>query len=229
MNKIAKIALGAAMVAGAATFAAAPASARVSVGIGFGVGYPGYYPGYYPGSYYGPRYRYYRYCDPYSPYYDPYDCGDPYYNSYYDDYGAPYYGDVVFFDGGWYRGPFRSRYYGGHRWYWVNNGWHRNEWRGGHIPRNVTFRNGGGYNGFHGSDRSRVPGDFRSHVRGGPSGDSRFNGSNTIRGGSFNSRATFDNRSFNGRSSNGNASGGRSHSGASFHGDGGGHGGHHGH
>lgn len=238
MNKFAKIALGAAMVAGAATLATQPASARMSVGIGFGVGYPGYY----PGSYYGPRHRYYRYCDPYSPYYDPYDCGgDPYYNSYYDGYGygAPFFGDAVFFDGGWYHGPFRSRYYHGNRWFWVNNGWHRNEWRGGHFPHNVTFRNGGNFSngrfsGFHGSDRMRAPGDFRNHVRGESSGDRRFNGSASFRGGSVNTGARFDNRSFQGRSTSGAAvrgdGGGHNNGGGHSGGHSGGHGGgHHGH
>src|SRR5665213_1681022 len=53
MKKFAKLALGALMVAGAATATTAaittPAEARVSVGIGIG-------PGYYGGGYYGPRY-----------------------------------------------------------------------------------------------------------------------------------------------------------------------------
>lgn len=217
MNKFAKIALGAAMVAGAATLAAEPASAHVSVGIGFGVGYPGYYPGYF----YGPR-PYYRYCDPYSPYYDPYYCGDPYYDGY--GYG-PTFGDVVFFDGGWWRGPFRHRYYHGHDWYWVNNGWHRNEWHG-RVPGSITFRNGGSfnhgrYNGFNGAEHfGRSPGDFRTHIRGGgDGGDRRFNG------GSFNGRTNFDSRSNSGTSFHGNGSWRAGHSGGD-HGD---HGGHHGH
>ena len=197
MNKFAKIVLGAAMIAGAATLAAPPASARVSVGVGFGVGYPGYYPGYYYGP---PRYRYYRYCDPYSPYYDPYYCGDPYYDSYYGGYyGSPFIGDVVFFDGGWWRGPFRHRHWHGHDWYWVNNGWHRNEWHG-RFPGRVTFRNGGSfhngrYSGFHGAEHfGRSRGDFRS-------GHSTFRGSSSTGRGSF----------------RGNGSGHGSHSGGGHH------------
>jgi len=204
MTKLAKIALGAALMAGAATLAAPPAAAHVSVGIGFGV--PGY--GYAPGYYYGPpRYRYARYCDPYSPYYDPYYCGDPYYDSYYG-YGGygPVFGDVVFFDGGWYRGPFRHRYYGGHDWYWVNNGWHRNEWHG-RMPSSISFRNGGYYRG------GRY-GGFHGATTFGRSGGS-FHG-NAVRSGSVSH--------FNGGSTRGSAS---FHGGGSWHGNGGGH--HHGH
>jgi hypothetical protein len=105
MKKFAKIALGALVLAGAATVAAsAPAEARVSVGIGFGPGYGGYYA---PPSYS---------CDPYSRFYDPYRCG------YYDSYYAPgyYYGgpNIVFggsFGGGWDRGGFRGGERGGFR------------------------------------------------------------------------------------------------------------------
>ena len=63
MKSVAKIALGALMLAGAATaISAAPADARVSVGIGIGV----------PGAYYGGPAYYPRYsCDPYSRFYDP--------------------------------------------------------------------------------------------------------------------------------------------------------------
>ena len=57
MKTFAKLALGALMVAGAATAttvaATTPAEARVSVGIG--LGFPGYYGGY-PYGYYAPAY-----------------------------------------------------------------------------------------------------------------------------------------------------------------------------
>src|ERR1700744_3345622 len=67
MKKFAKIALGAVMLAGAATaMASAPAEARGVVGVGIGA--PGYY-----GGYYGPGYGYT--CDPYSRWYGPYGCG----------------------------------------------------------------------------------------------------------------------------------------------------------
>jgi hypothetical protein len=75
---------------------------------------------------------------------------------------------VIFYDGGWWRGPFRHRHWRGHDWYWVNNGWHRNEWRG-RVPHNVSFRNGGyyrggRYGGFHGSEHfGRSHGSFRGN------------------------------------------------------------------
>lgn len=104
MNKFAKIALGALMLAGVGTTASAalstPAEARVSVGFNFG--YPGYYGGYGP-SYYGPGY--------YDPYYDPY-YERPYYRRAY--YGPPrgYYGRPY----GYYRGGYGYRgYRGGYR------------------------------------------------------------------------------------------------------------------
>lgn len=170
MNKLASFALGAALIAGVTTLAA-PASAGVAVGIGVGVGYPGYYYG-------APRYRYYRYCDPYSPYFDPYYCDDPYYDAYY----GPAFANIIYFDGGWWRGPFRHRYWHGHDWYWVNNGWHRNEWRG-RIPSSIRFRNGGHFdNGrFGGFNRSHDfnRGDFRANWNGrssGGAGDFRGDG-----------------------------------------------------
>ncbi|MFO1248905.1 MAG: hypothetical protein U1E93_11940 [Alphaproteobacteria bacterium] len=97
MKKLAKIALGALMMAGAATATTiattAPAEARVSVGIGIGgFGYPGY--GYYGGYPYGYGYGY-----GYAPaYYDPY-----YYGGYY---GPRYYR-------GYYGRPYYRGYYGG--------------------------------------------------------------------------------------------------------------------
>src|SRR5689334_9542091 len=123
MKKLALAALGALMMAGTTTATTTPADARVVVGIGFGG--PGYFgPDYYPS----------RVCDPYSRWYDPYRCDE---DRYYDD----YYYDPIFFGGYWYRGPFRYRYWGGHREFFVNGGWHRNEWRGGR-PGHFNFRGG---------------------------------------------------------------------------------------
>ena len=101
MKLFTKAALGALMLAGATAMTATPAEARVDIGIGFG--FPGYYPGYYYGP---PGYSYYAYCDPRSRWYDPYRC------DYYDD---DYYYGPVFIDGFWFDGPFRSRFFHGHR------------------------------------------------------------------------------------------------------------------
>ena len=98
MRKFAKIALGALMVAGAATATTAamtsPAEARGGVSFSFGVG-PGYY-----GGYYGPAYY-----PAYPAYYDDYYYGRPY--PYY--YGRPYWRG--------YRGYYGHRGWYGHRGY----------------------------------------------------------------------------------------------------------------
>jgi hypothetical protein len=127
MRKLALAAAGALLMAGATVATTTPADARVVVGIGFGPGYYG--PGYYPG----------RYCDPYSYYYNPYRCD-----------GGPYYYEPIYFGGYWYRGPFRYRYWHGHRQFWVNHGWHAHEWHGVR-PSHITFRGGwyGGHSGGH--------------------------------------------------------------------------------
>ena len=94
MKKFAKLALGALMVAGAATATTAamtsPAEARVTVG--FDIGGPGYY------GYYGPPRGYYGYPAYYDPYYYrpyPYYYGRPYWRGY-----RGYYG----YRGGYHRG-----------------------------------------------------------------------------------------------------------------------------
>ena len=88
MKKVMKVALGALMLAGAATAVVTPANAGVSVGIGLGG--PAY------AGYYGPGYN----CDPDSRWYTPAYCG------------AGYYGpDVVIgghFGGGWHGGGFHG-------------------------------------------------------------------------------------------------------------------------
>jgi len=225
MKTFSKLFFGAALVAGAATFATGPAAAQVSVGIG--IGGPGYYGGYYGPRYYGPRYYGSYSCDPYSRFYDPDYCDD------YGDYGYGF-GNIIYFDNGWWRGPFRTRYWHGENWYWVNNGWRRNEWRGRGYPRDITFRNGGSYRhgrfeGFRGADRFRTRGDYRANWSGHRAvGDHRFNGGD-LRGGSMNTRAQFDSRSYQGRSNTGAVSrgdrGGHSDGGHSGGGrsDGGGH------
>jgi hypothetical protein len=93
MKTFAKFALGALMVAGAATATTAattsPAEARVTVG--FDIGGPGYY-----GGYYGPPRGYYGY----PAYYDPYYYPPPRY------YGRPYWRPYRGYYGyrGWHRG-----------------------------------------------------------------------------------------------------------------------------
>ena len=84
MKFLTKAALGALMLAGAATITAAPAQARVSVGVAIGGGY-------YDSGYYGRP----AYCDPYSRWYDPYRCDDRYDDNY------DYYDGPVFIDGLW--------------------------------------------------------------------------------------------------------------------------------
>jgi hypothetical protein len=93
MNRFAKIALGAVLMAGAATAIAAPASARVFVGVGGPLAY-GATP----------------VCNPFSPYYDPNYCG----------YGPAYVGGPVLglgFGGGWHDGfhggGFHGEFHGG--------------------------------------------------------------------------------------------------------------------
>jgi hypothetical protein len=123
MKNIAKLALGALLMAGTAFAVATPAAARVSIGIG--IGGPGYY---------GPPA--YAVCNPYSRYYDPYYCGD------YED----YYGPPMFIDGFWFNNG-RYRDYGGQRQYWVHGGWHG--YGGGYGGGHGGF-GGGGYGGHGG-------------------------------------------------------------------------------
>ncbi len=116
MNRIAKAVLGTLMLAGTAVAVATPASAGWSVG--FGVG-PAWVPP--PRHYYGAGT-----CDPYSRYYDPYYC---------DDYEY-YYGPPLYVGGYWYDRPLRSRWYGGHREFWVHDRWYRHDgWDRGRFYR----------------------------------------------------------------------------------------------
>jgi hypothetical protein len=84
----------------------------------------------------------------------------------YSPYEGQMYYDPIYLGGSWYHGPYRWRMEEGQRVFWVNGGWHRNEWRGGPIPGSLTFRNGGyyrggRYDGFGGADRinARFTGD----------------------------------------------------------------------
>ncbi len=126
MKTIAKTILGTVMLAGAAIAVAAPASAGFAVGVGVGYG-----PGYYGAAV----------CNPYSRYYNPYACDDEY-----------YVGPPLYIDGFWYDRPMRSRWYGGHREFWVHNGWRHGDFYrgGGNFYRGHGGGFGGGYGGGHG-------------------------------------------------------------------------------
>ena len=79
------------------------------------------------------------------------------YGADYSPYDGDYYYDPIYIGGAWYHGPYRWRMHNGERSFFVNGGWHRNEWRGAQ-PNTIMFRNGGsfrdGHNvGFGGADR----------------------------------------------------------------------------
>jgi hypothetical protein len=91
------------------------------------------------------------YVSPYGPGYVAYD----------DD----YYYDPIFISGSWYHGPYRWRMHGGEREFFVNDGWRRNEWRGGAMPNTIMFRNGGSFRGGRNEgfgDANRINARFRS-------------------------------------------------------------------
>ena len=121
MNRIGKAAIGAVMMAGAATAAtlAATEAAQAGVHVGIGIGIPG--PGPVYEGYYGPGY------------YPPGPCA--YYNYYYSGYcGYPMYSDPVWIGGVWYNGPHYYRWWGGQPYVWAHGGWH-GDFRGGHAGR----------------------------------------------------------------------------------------------
>jgi hypothetical protein len=75
----------------------------------------------------------------------------------YSPYEGQVYYDPIYFGGAWYHGPYRWRVVHGQRVFWVDGGWHRNEWRGRPIPGSLRFSNGGyyrggRYDGFDGAD-----------------------------------------------------------------------------
>src|SRR5579864_7733478 len=61
----------------------------------------------------------------------------------YSPYEGQVYYDPIYFGGAWYHGPYRWRMRHGYHVFWMNGGWHRNEWYGRPIPTSLTFRNGG--------------------------------------------------------------------------------------
>jgi hypothetical protein len=92
MKRLAKVALGALLMAGAATAIAQPASARMFVGMGVAP----------------MAYRAAPVCERYSPYFNPYYCG----------YGPGYVGAPAFgygFGGSWHDGGFHRGFHEGFR------------------------------------------------------------------------------------------------------------------
>lgn len=121
MKSIAKLALGAAMVAGIVSAATSPADARVVAGVGIGA----------PDYYYGPGH--YPSCPCYS------------YGYYYTGYcGYPSYSRAVFIDGQWIYGPHYYRWWGGRLWFWYRGGWHN--WNGRRGAR-WHWNRGGSWHG----------------------------------------------------------------------------------
>jgi hypothetical protein len=73
-------------------------------------------------------------------------------------YDSDYYYDPIYIGGAWYHGPYRWQMRNGERMFYVNGGWHRNEWRNGPMPSTIVFRNGGSFRdgrnfGFGDADR----------------------------------------------------------------------------
>ena len=89
---------------------------------------------YYGGGYYASTAIYDASCDYYTP---PWG-----YPSDYCRYQI--WSDPVYSGGIWYGGPIYYRAYGGTNWFWLNNGWRRNEWRGAR-PRIDWSRGGNRY------------------------------------------------------------------------------------
>jgi hypothetical protein len=130
MKLFTKFAVGAALLAGAATIAAAPASAQ-------------------PYGYYPPRAVV---CDPYSRFYDPFYCTAPYYGPAYG-FGGP---SLSFSFGSGFRGGFRDRddFRRGNDGHGGGNNWHGgsgNNWNGGntHTGGGTSGNTGHGSSGGH--------------------------------------------------------------------------------
>ena len=77
----------------------------------------------------------YYYTPTYTPLYDPFY--DPYCDYYTPPWGFPLdycryqtWAQPVYFGGLWYSGPIYYRVVSGANWFWLNGGWHRDEWRG---------------------------------------------------------------------------------------------------
>jgi len=139
MKNFLKLALSAAVAAGAAV--ALPSAAQAGVSVGINVGGPAYYygPGYYPP---GP-------CDAYNNYYAG-DCGYPVYNG------------RVFINGVWVTGPHYYRWWGGRPVFWYRGGWHT--WAGWHGAR-WNWNHAPGW-GWHNGHWNRAWGT--AHWRAGP-------------------------------------------------------------
>ncbi len=71
----------------------------------------------------------------------------PGYGAGYAPYDDQYYYDPIYIGGAWYHGPYRWQMRNGERQFYVNGGWHRDEWRGGARPNSITFRNDGYFRG----------------------------------------------------------------------------------
>ena len=135
-SAIAAAAFAAAMVPGLALAQVGVSVGIGGVGVGVGVGAPVFAAGVYAPC--GPGYA------PCGAEYNPYE-GENYY-------------DPIYFGGAWYHGPYRWQERDGQREFYVNGGWHRNEWTGGAYPASITFSNGGyyrggRYDGWDGADR----------------------------------------------------------------------------
>lgn len=83
--------------------------------------------------------------------------GDPYACESYDYYDAPWgyppdfcnynvWYQPVYFGGLWYGGPIYYRDFGGERMFWLNGGWHRDEWRGAR-PAHIDWSHNMRWNG----------------------------------------------------------------------------------
>lgn len=138
MKTLRNLAIGAMLMAGAATGATlattAPAEAHVSVGIGIGIPGPEFYPVGNP-------------ClDPDFAYYHPGRCSYP---AYYDP---------VYIGGAWYSGPHYYRYWRGRPYVYYGGHWRSDfrggaRWGGGHWSghgRGYYHGGRGGHDGYHG-------------------------------------------------------------------------------
>ena len=150
MKTLLKSAFAAAVLLGSTATLTQPANAGVGVSIGIGIPGPGYgYVSPYGAGYVGPGYVAY------------------------DD---SYYYDPIYIGGAWYHGPYRWQMRHGVRMFYVNGGWHRNEWRGGPMPATIMFRNGGSFRdgrniGF--GDAERINARFRPANNAGMRADQR--------------------------------------------------------
>jgi hypothetical protein len=180
MRLVTKAVLAALAMTGSIMAVSSPAKAQVSAYVG--IGDPGYYgPDPYADPYYGDPY----YADPYdSAYADPYACD--YYDppwGYPPDYCAyQIWQQPIYVGGIWYSGPVYYRGFGADRMFWLNGGWHRDEWRGarpGRIDWGRNMRWSGPVHHFTGrggnfAGRAWNGGNFERGVRGRDFGGHNF-------------------------------------------------------